>query len=112
MRRAKEEPEGVFPILGSLLEGIMSGSTEQTFRDGVDGLTISTVETSDMGWETAIIDANSAHPVERYGSEEQAEEGHKRWCKQIVGENSIREIGYGDLLKDTSITLIREENDS
>lgn len=56
-------------------------------RDILDnGLIVSTVDTSDMGPETAIIDKNGAHPVERYETVELAEEGHAKWlefCDQM-----------------------------
>lgn len=43
------------------------------------GVGVSTVWTSDEGYETAILDANGAHPVERYKDEESALQGHERW---------------------------------
>ena len=48
------------------------------------GLGVSTVQIADMpGWEyeTAILDAEGAHPVERYHTPAEAEAGHLRWVE-------------------------------
>jgi len=45
------------------------------------GIIVSTAYTSDEGFETALIDDSDVYPVERYGTEEQAEQGHKKWLE-------------------------------
>jgi hypothetical protein len=59
-------------------------------RTEINGLIVSTVLTYDMGWETAIVDAKKARPVERYGSEEQATAGHERWCRWAADDSNTR----------------------
>ncbi|RLI63013.1 MAG: hypothetical protein DRO67_06430 [Candidatus Asgardarchaeum californiense] len=44
-----------------------------------NGIEVSTVYTSDEGYETAIIDNAGVHPVERYSDIETAKKGHKKW---------------------------------
>ena len=53
------------------------------------GVGVSTVWTSDEGYETAILDANGAHPVERYEDEESALQGHERW---VSDANKLTEV--------------------
>lgn len=77
-------------------------------RDEIDRLIISTVFTSDMGYETAVIDSVGAHPVERYPDKEHAIRGHARWCMIIVGKTEIFELGYGSLLGEERIILKRK----
>ena len=76
-------------------------------RTTVDGVTISTAYTSDMGYETAVIDAD-VHPVERYETRQKAEEGHAKWVKNIVGMKQITELGYGDVVDERVVTLVRK----
>ena len=45
------------------------------------GIGVSTAYTSDEGYETALLDTNGTHPVERNETREQAEKGHKKWVK-------------------------------
>jgi len=49
-----------------------------------NGLVVSTMLTTDCGYETAIIDAVCVTPVERYPSIEQAEAGHAVWVKRAA----------------------------
>lgn len=44
-----------------------------------NGIGVSTAYTSDEGYETALLDANGVHPVERYDSREESVQGHKKW---------------------------------
>lgn len=53
------------------------------------GVGVSTVWTSDEGYETAILDANGVHPVERYEDEESALQGHERW---VSDANKLTEV--------------------
>lgn len=86
-----------FVSLVTSLMGPRSICIDRTKCD--NGLVVSTVNTSDMGMETAIISDGGAHPVERYGYDEigDAKEGHKKWvafCNQ-EGEKKIVKLGYG-----------------
>lgn len=79
-------------------------------RTDIDGFTVSTVNTSDCGPETAIIDAIGAHPVERYTTVEKAKEGHQKWVNFIKsGERNITKLGYGTIVDAVKITLRAEE---
>lgn len=74
-----------------------------------NGLQVSTAYTNDMGYETAILDSVSAHPVERYETKEQAIEGHTKWvlfAQDGVGKH-ILELGHpGFDVKDREIILV------
>jgi hypothetical protein len=65
-------------------------------RTVVNGLIVSTVPTPDMGWETAIVDAKRASPVERYCSEKQAVAGHERWCSWAANNSNttVHRLGW------------------
>jgi len=79
-------------------------------REYINGLIISTAYTDDMGYETAILDMNGVHPVERYNSKEEAEKGHKKWvefCK--TKKIKIKKLGYGELINSQIIILKRSE---
>ena len=60
---------------------------------------VSTCNTYDEGYETALLDANGAHPVERYATKELAIKGHKKWVsksKKLNGKK-IKKIGPSDM---------------
>lgn len=77
-------------------------------RDEVNGLTISTCWTSDFGYETAVIDENGPHPVERYKTKTAATKGHKVWLEKAKTLKHITELGTGDgIIEDEVITLTR-----
>lgn len=80
-------------------------------RDELEnGLTVSTAYTSDEGYETAILDSDGAHPVERYDTKEEAEEGHKKWMEKAKEFNDGREItvlgGFEGIVEDYSHKII------
>lgn len=61
-----------------------------------NGIIVSTANTSDEGYETALLDKNGTHPVERYKTKEEAIEGHKKWvafAEDGVGK-TIKKIGW------------------
>jgi hypothetical protein len=76
-------------------------------RDDVNGLTVSTAYSSDEGYETAIIDAESVHPVERYNSKEEAIDGHQKWCKKAITIKSVVVLGWQGLVGETEKELQR-----
>ncbi len=84
-----------------MLLGIFGPRQGHSMRDEVNGFTVSTVNSPDQGWETAILDGNGAHPVQRYADESSAAIGHAKW-KQLIssGETQVVELGYGRLFAD------------
>lgn len=88
----------------------MSGNYEdrKVARDELDnGLIVSTADTSDEGFETAILDKNGTHPVERYKTKNGAINGHKRWvefAKDGVGKE-VTKLGWLGVVEPETITL-------
>ncbi len=67
---------------------------------------VSTVKTADFGYETALLDKNGAHPVERYKNLELAKTGHKKWVRKSRTMKKIIKLGTPDgLIKNKEITL-------
>lgn len=82
--------------------------TRKLGRTDVNGVTVSTAYTSDEGYETAILDANGVHPVERYDSKSEAEAGHREWCKKAETVETVTKLGgFGGLVDDEVITIVR-----
>lgn len=73
----------------------------------VNGLTVSTAYTSDEGYETALIDKNGVHPVERYPDKEAAEMGHAAWCEKAKTIETVTELGCWGLVEDEQIQIVR-----
>lgn len=92
-----------------MFKQIASGPAPTIAKDAVDGLTVSTIDSVDMGPETAIIDKNGAHPVERYATKAAALKGHAEWLKRVVGLNEVVRLGYGDLVDARTIELRRSK---
>jgi hypothetical protein len=62
------------------------------------GIGVSTAYTSDEGFETALLDANGVHPVERYKGRIAAKAGHEKWvefAKNADGK-SVRKLFWSD----------------
>jgi len=94
----------IFDLFGAVADGGKSNSPID--RTDVNGFMVSTVDTMDKGPETAIVDANGAHPVERYGSVKEATIGHAMWVSRIKnGLRDVSELGYGSLVDAEKITL-------
>lgn len=73
------------------------------------GITVSTVETTDRGWETAIIDAKcEIHVVEEYPDSEAAAAGHAKWVEQAPTLTHVTDIGYGSLIEPSERELARD----
>ncbi len=70
---------------------------------------VSTVMTPELGLETAIIDANGAHPVQRYDTEEDAVNGHYEWVEWVKkGGGDIVQLGdKKKLIKSEVVTLVK-----
>ena len=101
--------------LFNLFEAIAGGmngnyDSRKVGKDAVNGLVVSTCYTTDMGYETAILDCNNTYPVERYDSKEDAEEGHKKWIKFCKSKKTkITKLGYGSFIDDEEAILERNE---
>lgn len=97
--------------LTSLLDAIESGPARHivpTTELGCD-LSVSTVNSVDMGPETAILDADgNARIVERYETEELAIEGHQRWVEKAATLTKVLDVGYGTSVPPTEYELARK----
>lgn len=78
-------------------------------RDEVAGLIVSTCNTSDEGYETALCDQNGAHPVERYATAELAAKGHRLWMASAKNKKlkTVKKLGAWGVVEDERITLVR-----
>ena len=96
--------------IGSLFGAMAAGPAPQIARDEIpagDGtLLVSTVDSYDCGPETAICDANGAHPVERYKTRDEAVIGHAKWIKDAPTLKTIIRLGYGKVAEDEEVTLV------
>ena len=72
-----------------------------------NGIGVSTAYTSDEGYETALLDNNGTHPVERYETKEEAAKGHSRWVKfaKTANDKEVTKLGWSDLIDDETIIL-------
>ena len=78
----------------SFLNDVGNFEQRNVRRTKIGNCTISTVWTSDEGYETAIGDAEDHfHPVERYGSREEAIKGHTKWCKLLPKKRIVNKLG-------------------
>lgn len=57
---------------------------------------VSTANTRDFGFETALMDANGAHPVERYETLEEAKKGHEKWVLKSQNIKKAIKLGTQD----------------
>lgn len=70
-----------------------------------NGLTISSVCTPDIGFETAILDFSSAIPVERYQTLKECENGHEKWVEfALTNPEQVTKLGY--LFLDPEIVML------
>ena len=73
------------------------------------GITVSTVNTTDLGWETGIVDAASeVYVVERYPDRDAAVEGHARWVEKAPTLTHVTDIGYLSLIEPEEHELVRD----
>lgn len=86
-------------LTGALVRGILGERSQQVARTSVGGFVVSTVLSTDRGYETAILDSQGAWPVERYETLEQAEKGHEEWCGKIADLRTVSVLGYGELVR-------------
>jgi len=72
------------------------------------GIEVSTANTSDEGYETALLDKNGTHPVERYITKDEAKKGHEKWLKfaHTANGKTVKKLGgLGGLVDDEDIVL-------
>lgn len=98
--------------IGQALKGMMgfpSGYENRKLgRKEQHGLIISTCWTDEFGYETAVLDKNGAHPVERYDTEELAQIGHDKWVNKTKTLKYITKLGTPDgLVDDKKVLLVR-----
>src|SRR3990167_617491 len=77
----------------------------------VNGIGVSTVWTDYFGvYETALLDDNGTHPVERHETKEDAIKGHKKWVKFAEkGEGKkVTKLGDGEIVEDEDILLVKK----
>ena len=75
-----------------------------------NGIGVSTANTPDEGYETALLDSNGIHPVERYKTKKNALLGHKKWIKfanDKKNKNVNKLGGLTGLVENELITLKR-----
>lgn len=75
-----------------------------------NGVGVSTVFTSDEGYETALLDNNGVHPVERYESKEEAETGHRKWIEFAGNSENKKVLKLGwlaNFVEEREIVLVR-----
>jgi hypothetical protein len=94
----------------SLMMGIFQGPLKTLARDKVlvpgGVLIVSTINTHDQGWETAILDKNAVHPVERHNTKEEAVVGHARWTERMQRDLLIMKLGYGTTIESELVICI------
>lgn len=72
--------------------------TAKIARDKCGTLTVSTANTPDMGYETAIGDKEGRfHPVQRYTTREEAIAGHAEWLTKLPNLKEVIKLGDEDL---------------
>ena len=71
------------------------------------GVQVSTAYTSDCGYETALLDSNGTHPVERYADKDSAEVGHKKWLAfaENASGKEVTKLGWPGLVEDETIVI-------
>ena len=93
--------DGIF----NLIRG-MSNMPNPINRTEVETFIISTVNSADMGPETAICSGKEIYPVERYDDIQSAKIGHLKWVKFLEdGNREIISIGYGSIIGPKVINL-------
>ena len=100
-----DQLDDIGKMLGSITTGLQ-GNIDIIERTDLDGFVVSTINTSDMGPETAIIDENGTHPVARYKNVKTAKLAHIGWVTRIkTGERRFVKLGYGVTIDEENITI-------
>ena len=79
----------------------------RTEPEDTGGIGLSTCWVDDFGcYETAYIDANGCHPVERYSTREEAAMGHAKWAAAAKPGSRVVQLGCPAMdLPDKEIVL-------
>jgi len=76
-----------------------------------NGLGVSTVFAGDIDeYETAILDKNGAHPVERYRTKKEAVKGHNKWVKETETLTEIIKLGLPYLYPHSVVVILERKN--
>jgi hypothetical protein len=78
--------------------------TSVVHTTGID-IKVSTVLTSDTGYETALIIKGKVYPVECYPNVQEAEAGHQKWVNQSAYVTQFVVLGYGSSIDPETIAL-------
>ena len=78
-------------------------------RTRIGNVVVSTCYTKDMGYETALLDTNGVHPVERYEDEAHAVLGHAKWCEKVPDLNQVVKLGHPDLGAENETIIISND---
>ena len=97
----------VLNMLNGTTNDMGNYDSRKVARDDVKGITVSTAYTTDCGYETALLDKNGVHPVERYADRKTAVTGHAAWKKKAATLKTITKLGYGNSIPDKQVTLVR-----
>lgn len=93
----------------TMFEACGQGAAPQINRTIINNYIVSTINSVDCGYETAILGKNKTSPVERYDDLEEAQKGHLKWVEFVKNTKEkplkIKELGYLSLT-DTSIVNI------
>lgn len=101
--------DDILNCLSATSRDLTNYDSRKVDRTEINGVTVSTAYTSDYGYETAIIDENGVHPVERYGSDRKAAIcGHDNWKAKAETAEKIIKLGYGSIVSNCKITLKRK----
>lgn len=93
--------------LFNLLNAISSGPAPVVEQTKVSNFVVSTINSIDQGYETAILTKNNTYPVERYIDLPFAKNGHIRWVEKMKNPPRIlTELGYGSSIDDREVELI------
>ena len=69
-------------MLYGILAGLQGYKGERIGKTCVGDYTVSTIDTADAGWETAIWkEGGEIVVVARYATKEEAEQGHQNWIE-------------------------------
>lgn len=98
---SKSKAGGAF----SFLQDMGNYESRKVGRMEVNGVIVSTAFTSDEGYETALCDANGAHPVERYLTKDEAIAGHGKWIRRAGTIEAV--VKLGGLVDDEKIIIKR-----
>lgn len=105
-----------FSLLGAIGAGPAPDIVPKEELD--NGVKVSTVDSYDMGPETALIGfCGTVVPVERYDTAEEAKEGHKKWIEKAKKGPYPMDLkdDYGEIHLDRTIhdkESAKKENES